>query len=118
VIATAGGLLVVAAAVNGHRWFEGRTLVWLGGISYALYLWNYPLAWFADNRAGGSPAARIVATFAGLGLAAASQRLVERPFTAWARRRWVVLTGAESDRPTYSSASNATQPVAPVAESM
>ncbi|CAN5141590.1 acyltransferase [soil metagenome] len=61
-----------------------RPLVWLGTVSYAAYLWNYPLTlwWRAalDDEPGGELTAGLVAAVLTLGLAAASTRWVEEPF--------------------------------------
>lgn len=61
-----------------------RALVWLGTVSYAAYLWNYPLTvWLRRHTDMAGPAAAALT----LALAALSWRLVERPL---ARRPTVV----------------------------
>jgi peptidoglycan/LPS O-acetylase OafA/YrhL len=99
-----GGLLVGAvavAAVIAHavsspgsptgRLLALPPLVWLGRISYGVYLWHWPLfGWFNAERTGLSGntllTVRCAATMA---VAVASYHLVERPIRAgrWPRRR-------------------------------
>lgn len=66
----------------GGRFLSNPGIVWVGGISYSLYLWHWPLLVFAqaamgDDLSRWSIGAVIAASFA---LAAVSTRLVERPF--------------------------------------
>ncbi len=78
-IAALTGVLVLA-------WRERRTVthpalvavVWLGTVSYAAYLWNYPLTLWLRPSLGGL--AGVVAVVLTLVLAAASARWVEGPF--------------------------------------
>jgi peptidoglycan/LPS O-acetylase OafA/YrhL len=72
-----GAVLLVAAAIGNteiRRALSLRPLVWLGALSYSLYLWHFPVLWAfgVHNR----PVA-LVATFL---LAWLSYRYVERPF--------------------------------------
>lgn len=91
-IAAAFSMLVLgvaAGAPSGRRLFAGRVLVWLGLISYSLYLWHYPLltlwqylvgtGWF-----GAAPllSLLLLATPIMLLVAWLSYRYVERPFLA------------------------------------
>ncbi len=81
-LAAMGLVLLVGIAVHGRReWLDrflnSRTLVWLGGISFSLYLWQQI---FCD------PGMRVVGWYfpfnamAAIGVAAASHYLIERPF--------------------------------------
>ena len=82
--------LILALQVPGHplaRLLALRPLVWLGGLSYAVYLWHWPVIVYLDaERVGlsGVPldALRIGVT---IGLAIASGLVVER----WFRRSQV-----------------------------
>lgn len=72
------------------RWLSARPLVWVGSISYALYLWHWPLLSFAhyicDNEA--PRLVRLLALAVTFVLAIASLALVENPV----RRRRVLVS--------------------------
>lgn len=82
---TVGTLLLIAA--GEAAWFNrvvlsARPLVWLGLISFPLYLWHWPLLSFAQIVAGRMPSAgmRIVLVAVAVVLAGLTWRLVEQPF--------------------------------------
>lgn len=57
-----------------------RPLVWLGTVSYAAYLWNYPLTmWLRPEGDAAGPVAAALTVLA----AAASWRWVEQPVAGW-----------------------------------
>src|SRR5207247_10638827 len=99
VFGAGAGILIVAALEPGSR--ERRILsfpplVWLGRISYSLYLWHLPVlvAIGANDRGG---IARDVAGVAIALLAAAlSYRFVEQPFL---RRKLRLRLGADGAQP-------------------
>ena len=64
--------------------------VWIGLISYPLYLWHWPLLSFASISARGIPpfGVRVAAVLASIALAAATYVLVEKPIRFGAKRRW------------------------------
>lgn len=90
------GLGLFFAAFSARHWLEGKVAVWLGGISYSLYL-LHPLAVLACSwaaQAAGSPllAALMLALSLPLSLLLAdlANRLVERPSVRagrWLSRR-------------------------------
>jgi peptidoglycan/LPS O-acetylase OafA/YrhL len=73
VVAVPGGILARALSV--------APLVWLGSISYGIYLWHFPVVVFLDSaRTGlGGPALFALRTSVTVAVAAASFYLVERP---------------------------------------
>jgi peptidoglycan/LPS O-acetylase OafA/YrhL len=84
VLPTFGALLLIAAGEKA--WFNRRVLslpalVWVGLISYPLYLWHWPLISFAWIVEGHEPsrALRITAVAASVLLAWLTYRFVERP---------------------------------------
>jgi len=70
-------VLLVAAAIGNteiRRALSLRPLVWLGALSYSLYLWHFPVLWaFGAHH-------RLVALVVTFLLAWLSYRYVERPF--------------------------------------
>jgi peptidoglycan/LPS O-acetylase OafA/YrhL len=81
-----GSALVVAAAATGQGPVAAllglRPLAWLGRISYAAYLFHWPIfVWLTPDRAGGLHGLPLVALHVALTLvlAALSSRFVERP---------------------------------------
>lgn len=76
------GVGLICGAFYGpvQRILESRWLVWMGKVSYGLYLWHFPLLWYSRderwNRTYLTEAIAIAATFA---IVAASYYLVERP---------------------------------------
>lgn len=64
------------------RWLSARPLMWLGGISYGIYLWHWPIMtlWLAHTGEQQlSPAEGLVVIAAAIGLAWLSTRFVEQP---------------------------------------
>ncbi len=82
-------LIVAAAAARPPRTLEWRPLVWVGAVSYGLYLWHVPV--LLVLRANGlMPLSPWGATLVGLPISLLlgwlSLRLIERPAMAWSRR--------------------------------
>lgn len=86
--------LIVVPAVLGEtegglprRMMANRSLLWIGTVSYGIYLWHYPLAFqvvkVTRNPLGASVLLMIVATI----MAALSWYALERPLIEWGRSR-------------------------------
>ena len=80
------------AAVNAGL-LSQRQLVWIGQISFPLYLWHWPLLSFGRLIYGDEPPAvlRVVLVAASFGLAWATCDLVERPLRFGSRSRLKAL---------------------------
>jgi peptidoglycan/LPS O-acetylase OafA/YrhL len=79
-----GAVLVIAA--GSHAWgnrvlLSNRLMVWVGLISYPLYLWHWPLLSFARIVESGTPSLRIraAAVVAAVALAWLTYQLLEKP---------------------------------------
>jgi peptidoglycan/LPS O-acetylase OafA/YrhL len=94
-----GGLLIVAAGVTGSsvigRMLSLRPVVFVGMISYSLYLWHAPLIVYQERtqflyNAASSHIGQVVLIMAAVAAGAISWGLIERPF----RNRNLVSTRA------------------------
>ena len=92
------GLAVLAAAQGQLRWLEARPFVWLGAISYPLYLLHENIGWAVMLKlqelnwtAGWACAAALTLVLA---LSGAISRWVERPAMRWIRALYRQRTGA------------------------
>lgn len=81
---TLGAYLMISA--GPQAWFNrvvlsNRLLVWVGLISFPLYLWHWPLLVFAEMSEGRTPSVdiRLAMIAASIALAWLTYRLVERP---------------------------------------
>ena len=79
-----GAVLIISA--GPHAWINrkllsNRALVWVGLISFPLYLWHWPILSFLRIIEGESPATHLVigAVFASFTLAYLTYRIIERP---------------------------------------
>ncbi len=97
---TLAAYLMISA--GPQAWFNrvvlsNHVLVWVGLISFPLYLWHWPLLVFAELHAGQTPSIsmRLLMIAAGILLAWLTYRLVERPirFGKDGRRIPLVLCG-------------------------
>jgi peptidoglycan/LPS O-acetylase OafA/YrhL len=83
--------LVLAAVWLPHRLRVPSALLWLGRVSYGIYLWHGVLLFGLLDRFGAAWSLDAKAVFVLLGsllLADASYRLVERPTQRWILRRF------------------------------
>ena len=92
------GLIVLAAARGQLRWLEARPFVWLGAISYPLYLLHENIGWAVMLKlqelswtAGWACAAALTLVLA---LSDAVSRWVERPAMRWIRTLYRQRAGA------------------------
>ncbi|WP_153394924.1 acyltransferase family protein [Ornithinicoccus halotolerans] len=79
-----GSFLVIAAGCAHRDTMVARALgvrpmVWVGGLSYAIYLWHWPLVVFADRLGGGGPLTMVTVVVLTFTLSVLSRRLVEDP---------------------------------------
>ncbi len=93
---TLGALLIILAGSTAwlNRFLLGfRPLVWLGLISFPLYLWHWPILSFATIIESGRPAEhiRVLAVLLAIVLAALTYRFLERPLRASQSRLKVPL---------------------------
>ena len=86
-------LAVLGIALGGpltRALFENRVMVWLGTISYSIYLWHYPIAQWVkpplDAMQAGLAGYMLAAVTLTIAASAVSYYLVERPFLARPRR--------------------------------
>lgn len=94
---TIGAALLIAA--GPRAWvnrvvLSNRVAVWIGLISYPLYLWHWPLLAFARIIESGVPALkiRVVAVVAAVALAWLTYRLLELPLRGRPKNRATVAT--------------------------
>ena len=90
-----GAALLIASgpdAVINRRILSLRVMVWVGLISYPLYLWHWPLLSFAQLMEGRTPLPEFRALLLAVSvvLAAATYYLIERPIRFGVRRRATV----------------------------
>lgn len=81
---TIGAFLIISAGSSAwinKRLLSGRALVWIGLVSYPLYLWHWPILTFAQIHEGGTPSAevKVAAVLLGFALAWLTFELLETP---------------------------------------
>jgi peptidoglycan/LPS O-acetylase OafA/YrhL len=81
ILGTLGMILAGPSAWLNRALLSRRTVVWLGLVSYPLYLWHWPMISFTRIIEEGTPpiAHRVVAVVLSILLAWLTYRLVERP---------------------------------------
>ncbi len=98
-IPVSAAVLLIAAGPNAiiNKYIlSSRPIVWVGLISFPLYLWHWPLLTFGRIVEGGTPSIefRLVAVAVALILAAATFYLIEKPLRA--KAAWEFKTHALS----------------------
>lgn len=93
----AGAFLIISAGPSAwinRRILSSRLLVWIGLISYPLYLWHWPLLTFARIDAGETPAVgvRVLAVALGFLLSWLTYRLLEKPIRQGVLSRMQTIT--------------------------
>ena len=93
---TLGSFLIIAAGPDAwanRLVLASRPMVWVGLISYPLYLWHWPLLSFARIIHGGVPtvAARIAALILAVMLAWLTYRLIEKPIRFGRKGRGAIV---------------------------
>lgn len=96
-----GAVLIILAGPQAwvnRKLLSCRMAVWLGLISYPLYLWHWPLLSFARIIEGEAPSREVRLTAVGVAVVLAwlTYRFVERPFRQGGQGGWkvVMLTAA------------------------
>jgi peptidoglycan/LPS O-acetylase OafA/YrhL len=93
VAGTAGLIVAGTVAPNPVSWLlSTRPAVWVGDLSYSLYLWHWPMVAFASLLWPG-PAAPLLAAVASIVPASLSYRYVETPLRAARPRSRVTVFG-------------------------
>jgi peptidoglycan/LPS O-acetylase OafA/YrhL len=84
--------LVLSSPGYLHGLLEWRPLVWIGRISYGIYLWHYPVFKASSLLSLSWPLKLIVAVAATLAITSLSYYIVERPALSLKRK---VLAGEQ-----------------------
>jgi peptidoglycan/LPS O-acetylase OafA/YrhL len=95
VLPVAGAALVIASGPDtlpGRRLLASRPAVFVGKISYPLYLWHWPLLAFTWIACGSFPSKSLICAMVVLavGLAWLTYALVETPIRFRIRSRWLI----------------------------
>jgi peptidoglycan/LPS O-acetylase OafA/YrhL len=90
----AGAALLVVRLRSGDALFGSRPARYLGRVSYAWYLWHWPLLLFTATM--GHPLAGSAVALGSLGVAAASTHLLEEPVRRAFRRRLAARRAART----------------------
>ena len=91
----AGAVLVIAAGPQGlanRHWLSSRGMVWIGKVSYPLYLWHWPILTITRSI-GSEPVSvrsRVLALLVSLVLAWLTYSFVERPIRFGSPSKWKV----------------------------
>lgn len=80
-----GSVLLIASGPDSlinKRILSSRVMVWIGLISFPLYLWHWPILTFARTMESGTPSVKVlvICVFASVVAAWLTYRFVEKPF--------------------------------------
>jgi peptidoglycan/LPS O-acetylase OafA/YrhL len=101
------GLCVIVLIFHLRTWQTvpgggfGGAVLYLGTISYAAYLWNYPLSKWIATALGDSPWVGVLVIAATIAAASASWFIVEQPIARWRQswdRRSLAVVPARAER--------------------
>jgi peptidoglycan/LPS O-acetylase OafA/YrhL len=106
------GVCTVAVVVHVREWSVVPRglgpLVRLGTISYAVYLWNYPVTWWL--RDGGAPAVPVLSIVVSILAGTVSWLVVERPVASLKARLDHRSAGRDAPRATGAQAAEVVRP--------
>jgi len=89
-------ILILAVTLSANpvqRILSLRPVVWVGRISYELYIWHFPIYTFLVVRIGTRARTGLLAVALTVVISAACHHLVARRFLALKRRRAMTLRG-------------------------
>ncbi|MBU8809053.1 acyltransferase family protein [Mycolicibacterium goodii] len=119
IVAVAAVLVIAPVALDQYGWvaraLAWRPLVWLGAISYGVYLWHWPLFGILNGERTGLTGWSLVALRCGvtIGLAWLSWRFVEQPVRRWRPQHVPMLPLAAATAATAAVVTMTVVPVTP-----
>ncbi|WP_157497991.1 acyltransferase family protein [Gilvimarinus chinensis] len=104
-VTIAGAVWACSAALPGFTWLGSKPLVWLGNLSFGIYLWHYPCftvvktSWpHLANNFSGSIISLIITCVVTLILAAFSYYFIEKPVMGWRHPKAISKTSVGSTK--------------------
>lgn len=84
-LAEIGAAMIILAP---PRWMGGTVLVWIGKMSYGLYLWQYPVVRFMRDSDASWQVSLLIGMMVGISIAAVSYYFIEEPLLKRFRARY------------------------------